>query len=169
MNTDKDMAVLTASRPQEVLLRILTSNAWTNSFPFAVLSSFKIPAESQFRIYFKGLVSSEEEIMPAQTINDRIAAALTRLQCSERDLAAETGISQFSISQIVSGQKTPTISEVMLITEALGLPFDQLSGSQIADRVEVAARSTNSSAMDEMRAQLVQLLEIEAHLTDMGL
>lgn len=86
---------------------------------------------------------------------------------SQRALAAATGISQSTLSRIVSGGRVPTMPEVVAIAQATGHTVAQLSGVQsVADRVQCAARATNNSDMEGMKRRLLHFLELNDYLDD---
>lgn len=87
---------------------------------------------------------------------------------SQRTLAARTGISQPTLSRIVSGERDAKMTEVLLIADATGCTVAQLTGSAVADRVECAARASDGAAMEDMHQQLVHFMELDAYLDDQG-
>ncbi len=88
---------------------------------------------------------------------------------SRRALAAQTGISQATLSRIVSGKRIAKLTEIIEIARATGHTVAQLTGSAVADRVEYAARATNRSDMDGMRRRLLHFLELDAYLDDQAI
>lgn len=95
----------------------------------------------------------------------RVAAGL-----SQRALADATGISQSTLSRIISGDRAPKMAEVMEIAWATGHTVAQLTGAKtVADRVECAARATNDSSMDRMREALLGFLELDDYLADQAI
>lgn len=99
-------------------------------------------------------------------VGDAIAAALDKAGLSQRAAAARTGISQPTLSRVISGQRTATMPEILLLADATGHTVAQLTGTAIADRVECAARGTNGANMEQMRRQLLYFIELHAHLDD---
>lgn len=99
--------------------------------------------------------------MVAAIESARMAAGL-----SQRALADRTGISQATLSRILSGERAAKMPEVILISDALGCTVSQLTGSAVADRVTCAARSVNGADMDAMRQRLLHFMEIDAYLDD---
>src|SRR6266498_5857048 len=86
----------------------------------------------------------------------RVAAGL-----SQRTLADAAGISQSTLSRIISGDRVPKLPEVMAIAWATGHTVAQLTGAgAVADRAQCAARATNESGMDGMREALLHFLEL---------
>lgn len=91
----------------------------------------------------------------------RLAAGL-----SQRALSSRTGISQSTLSRIISGARAAKLPELMRIANATGYTVGQLAGTSIASRVQCAARATNGATMTEMKAQLLHLMEINQYLDD---
>jgi transcriptional regulator with XRE-family HTH domain len=95
----------------------------------------------------------------------RIAAGL-----SQRALADATGISQPTLSRIISGDRAAKMPEVVAIAWATGHTVAQLTESgAVADRVQCAARATNDSNMDHMREALLHFLELDNYLDDQAI
>lgn len=95
----------------------------------------------------------------------RVAAGL-----SQRALADRTGISQSTLSRIISGDRVAKMPEVMAIAWATGHTVAQLTGAvTVADRAQCAARATNHSGMDGMREALLHFLELDAYLDDQAI
>lgn len=89
---------------------------------------------------------------------------------SQRGLADITGISQSTLSRIISGDRVAKLPELMAIAWATGHTFAQLTGSDaVADRVQYAARSTNGCDMEGMRAALLHFLELDDYLDDQAI
>src|SRR5215469_13304330 len=85
----------------------------------------------------------------------RVAAGL-----SQRDLASRTGISQPTLSRIISGDRAAKMPELVAIAWATGHTVAQLTGvGTVADRAQCAARATNDSGMEGMRHALLYFLE----------
>ena len=95
-----------------------------------------------------------------------IAEALQAAGKSQRQLAAQTGISQSTLSRIIAGGRVPKMSELILLAQATGFSIGQLTGSAAANRVECAARSTNGAGMEAMRQRLLGFIELDAYLDD---
>jgi transcriptional regulator with XRE-family HTH domain len=95
----------------------------------------------------------------------RVAANL-----SQRALADATGISQSTLSRIISGDRVPKMPEVVAIAWATGHTVAQLTGvGMVADRAQCAARATNDSDMDRMREALLHFLELDDYLDDQAI
>ena len=98
----------------------------------------------------------------AQIDRARVAAGL-----SQRALADATGISQPTLSRIISGDRTAKMPEIVTIAWATGHTVAQLTGATtMADRAQCAARATNDSDMDRMREALLHFLELDEYLND---
>jgi transcriptional regulator with XRE-family HTH domain len=95
----------------------------------------------------------------------RVAAGL-----SQRALADATGISQPTLSRIISDDRTAKMPEVVAIAWATGYTVAQLTGARtVADRAQCAARATNGSGMDRMREALLHFLELDDYLNDQAI
>lgn len=95
----------------------------------------------------------------------RVAAGL-----SQRALADATGISQPTLSRIISGDRVAKMPEVVAISWATGHTVAQLTGAgTVADRVQHAARATNDSGMERMREALLHFLELNDYLDDLAI
>jgi transcriptional regulator with XRE-family HTH domain len=92
----------------------------------------------------------------------RVAAGLSR-----RALADETGISQSTLSRIISGDRMAKMPEIMLIAHATGHTVAQLTGARVvAERVQCAAPTAADSGMEDMRKALMHFLELNDYLDD---
>jgi DNA-binding XRE family transcriptional regulator len=92
----------------------------------------------------------------------RVAAGL-----SQRALADASGISQATLSRIISGGRVAKLPEVVAIAWATGHTVAQLTGvGTVADRVQCAARATNDSGMEGMRQALLRFLELDDYLNE---
>jgi transcriptional regulator with XRE-family HTH domain len=92
----------------------------------------------------------------------RIAAGL-----SQRALADATGISQPTLSRIISGDRAAKMPEVVAIAWATGHTVAQLTGATtVAHRAQCAARATNDSGIDHLREVLLHFLELDEYLND---
>jgi transcriptional regulator with XRE-family HTH domain len=95
----------------------------------------------------------------------RVAAGL-----SQRALADATGISQPTLSRIISGDRAVKMPEVVAIAWATGHTVAQLTGAAtVADRAQRAARATNDSGMERMREALLHFLELDDYLNDQAI
>jgi transcriptional regulator with XRE-family HTH domain len=95
----------------------------------------------------------------------RVAAGL-----SQRALADATGISQPTLSRIMSGDRAAKMPEVVAIAWATGHTVAQLTATgTVTDRVQSAARATNGSSMDRMREVLLHFLELNDYLNDQAI
>lgn len=89
---------------------------------------------------------------------------------SQRALADMTGISQSTLSRIISGDRVPKMPEVMAIAWATGHTIAQLTGvGMVADRVQCVARATNNSGMERMREALLHFLELDDYLASQAI
>lgn len=95
----------------------------------------------------------------------RVAAGL-----SQRALADMTGISQPTLSRIISGERRAKMPEIVAIAWATGHTVAQLTGAEtVASRVQCAARATNDSGMDGMREALLHFLELDDYLDEQAI
>jgi len=95
----------------------------------------------------------------------RIELACTAAGLSQRVLADTTGISQSTLSRIISGQRIAKMPELAAIAWATGTTVAELAGTgKVAERVECAARATNHADMDGMREALLHFLELDDYL-----
>ena len=89
---------------------------------------------------------------------------------SQRALADATGISQPTLSRIISGDRVAKIPEVVAIAWATGHTVAQLTGTGTeADRAQCAARATNDSDMNGMREALLHFLDLNDYLEDQAI
>jgi transcriptional regulator with XRE-family HTH domain len=89
---------------------------------------------------------------------------------SQRALADATGISQSTLSRIISGDRVAKMPEVVAIAWATGHTVAQLTGAgTVADRAQCAARATNDSGMEGMRQSLLHFLELDDYLDDQAI
>ena len=106
----------------------------------------------------------------ATSVGALIEHARTAAGLSQRALADVTGISQSTLSRIISGNRAAKMPEVMLIAQATGYTVAQLTGvGMVADRVQCAARATNDSGMEHMREALLHFLTLDAYLDDQAI
>lgn len=98
-----------------------------------------------------------------------IESARTAAGLSQRTLATITGISQATLNRILKGDRSPKMTELILIADATGCTVSQLTTSQVADRVLCAARSSNGASMNAMRQRLLHFMELEAYLDDQAI
>ena len=95
----------------------------------------------------------------------RVAAGL-----SQRALADAAGISQPTLSRVISGDRAANMPEVMAIAWSTGHTVAQLTGAgTVADRLQCAAQATNDRGMDRMREALLHFLELDGYLDDQAI
>ncbi len=95
----------------------------------------------------------------------RVAAGL-----SQRALADMTGVSQSTLSRIISGDRVAKMPEVVAVAWATGHTVAQLTGAgTVTDRAQCAARATDDSGMDRMREALLHFLELDDYLNDQAI
>ena len=89
---------------------------------------------------------------------------------TQRGLAQATGISQSTLSRIISGERAAKVPELIAVAEATGWSLGALSGrSDVVDRAECAARVTNGADGDGLRGSLLRFLELDAYLEDQAI
>lgn len=107
---------------------------------------------------------------PQATLGDRIKRARATWDRSQRDLEAETGISQATLSRIESGERPAKMNEVLSLSWALGYTVAELTGhSPVRERVECAARAGDGADMAAMQEELTHFLELDAYLDEQGI
>lgn len=108
--------------------------------------------------------------MATTNIGELIDHARGAAQLSQRDLADATGISQSTLSRIISGERVAKMPEVVAIAWATGYTVAQLTGvGTVAGRAQCAARATNACGMEQMREALVHFLELDDYLNDQAI
>src|SRR5215472_3664949 len=91
----------------------------------------------------------------------RVAAGL-----SQRALADMTGMSQPTLSRIISGDRMAKMPELVAIAWATGVVVTELAGpGTVAERVQLAARATGDVGMEGMRESLLHFLELDDYLS----
>ena len=104
--------------------------------------------------------------MTTTDVGARIERARAAAGLSQRALADMTGISQPTLSRVISGHRTAKMPELMAIAWATGVTVAELAGTgTVAERVECAARATNHADMDGMREALLHFLELDDYLS----
>jgi transcriptional regulator with XRE-family HTH domain len=99
-----------------------------------------------------------------------IERALVTAGLSQRGLANATGISQATLSWIMSGDRIVKMPEIVLIARATGHTVAQLTGTgDVVGQLQCAARGANDSGMDEMRGALLPVLELDKYLDDQAI
>lgn len=104
--------------------------------------------------------------MAVTDVGARIERARAAAGLSQRALAGITGISQPTLSRVVSGRRTAKMPELVAIAWATGATVAELAGTgTVAERVECAARATNHADMDSMREALLHFLDLDDYLS----
>jgi transcriptional regulator with XRE-family HTH domain len=99
-------------------------------------------------------------------VGTRIERARVAAGLSQRTLADMTGISQSTLSRVISGQRAAKVPELVVIAWATGVTVGELAGAgAVAERAQYAARATNHADMDGMRAALLHFLELDDYLS----
>lgn len=91
----------------------------------------------------------------------RVRSARVRAGLSQRDVAAQTEISQPTLQRLETGQRTRvTLAEFDRLATALSVSLDELLyGSAVRKRVMAAAR-TSECVADDLEAALEQVIEL---------
>lgn len=87
---------------------------------------------------------------------------------SERQLAEKTGISQATLSRIISGDRTAKMPELILIAKELGCPFSYMTGSELSQRIPSTAYTNKDSDTRTIHQRLLFLMEIDTLLSNLG-
>lgn len=100
----------------------------------------------------------------------RVERARAGADLSQRALADMAGISQPTLSRIISGDRAAKMPEVVAIAWATGVTVAELTGTgRVDERAQCAARATNNANMDGMRTVLLHFLELDNYLTDQAI
>ncbi|WP_343233504.1 helix-turn-helix transcriptional regulator [Streptomonospora sp. PA3] len=103
-------------------------------------------------------------------VGARIERARADAGLSQRALAERAGMSQPTLSRIVSGDRAAKIPEILAIAWATGHTYAELAGlTKVADRVQCVARATNGSDMEGMRQKLLAYIELNDYLDDQAI
>ena len=106
----------------------------------------------------------------ATDVGARVERARVAGGLSQRALADQTGISQSTLSRIISGQRAAKLPELVVIARATGVTLGELAGTgTVAERAEYAARATNHAGMDGMRDALLHFLELDDYLSSQAI
>ena len=101
---------------------------------------------------------------------ERVEHARRKSGLSQRDLASATGISQPTLSRIISGDRAAKVPELVIIAVATGHTLAELTAEGgVAHRAQSAARATSGADMEVMRRDLLHYLELSAYLDDQGI
>ncbi|MFD1364400.1 helix-turn-helix domain-containing protein [Actinoplanes sichuanensis] len=108
--------------------------------------------------------------MTTTHVGTLIEQARMAADLSQRALADATGLSQSTLSRIISGDRVAKLPEIVSIAWATGRTVAQLTGtSTVAGRVQCAARATNGSGMQDMREALLRFLELDDYLDEQAI
>lgn len=89
---------------------------------------------------------------------------------SQRALAERSGISQATLSRIITGDRVAKLPELIAVAKVTGWSLGALTGSSdISVRAQCAARVTNGVAGDRLRRALLNFLELDAYLEDQAI
>jgi transcriptional regulator with XRE-family HTH domain len=108
--------------------------------------------------------------MTSRNVGGLIERARVAAGLSQRGLADATGISQRTLSRIISGDRVAKMPEIVLIAQATGHTVARLAGTgTVAERVQCVARATNNSDVEGMREVLLHFLELNDYLDDQAI
>jgi len=108
--------------------------------------------------------------MSSQDVGALIEKARVAAGLSQRALADAAGMSQPTLSRIISGDRMAKLPEIVAISWATGHTVAQLTGAgTVADRAQCAARATNGSGMEKMRETLLHFLELDDYLDEQAI
>jgi transcriptional regulator with XRE-family HTH domain len=108
--------------------------------------------------------------MDPAVIASRIREAASTANLTQRALAQATGISQPTLSRVMSGERPAKLPEIIAIADATGHTVAELTGvGSVAERVQYAARATGNAEMAEMRRELLHFLDLDAYLDDQAI
>ena len=108
--------------------------------------------------------------MTTTEVGARVERARAAAGLSQRALADMTGISQPTLSRVISGNRTAKMLELVAIAWATGVTVTELTGSgTVAERVQCAARATGDAGMEGMRDTLLHFLELDDYLSDQAI
>jgi transcriptional regulator with XRE-family HTH domain len=111
-----------------------------------------------------------EAAVTVTEVGARIERARVAAGLSQRALADTTGISQSTLSRVISGQRAVKVPELLAIGWATGVTVAELAGAgTVAERAECAARATNHADMDSMREALLHFLELDDYLSSQAI
>lgn len=108
--------------------------------------------------------------MATPDMGARIQRAIDTAGMSQRALARASGVSQATLSRIISGDRPAKLPELVAVARATGHTVAQLTDtSPVGDRVQCIARATNSADMDRIRETLLSFLELDDYLDDQAI
>jgi transcriptional regulator with XRE-family HTH domain len=104
--------------------------------------------------------------MKTTEVGARVERARAAAGLSQRALADIAGISQPTLSRIISGDRTAKMPELVAIAWATGVMVTELAGlGTVAERAQCAARATGDSGMEGMHEALLHFLELDDYLS----
>jgi transcriptional regulator with XRE-family HTH domain len=112
------------------------------------------------------MIQGVDAAVTGTDVGARIERARVAAGLSQRALADATGISQSTLSRVISGLRVAKVPELVAIGWATGVTVAELAGTRtVAERAEGAARATNHTDMDGMREALLHFLELDDYLS----
>lgn len=108
--------------------------------------------------------------MSTTDVANRIQRAFVTAGVGQRAISERTGISQSTLSRIVSGDRSAKVPEIVSIAWATGMTVAELTGlSTVSNRAQCAARATDNADMSVLHGELLHFMELNAYLEDQGI
>ena len=106
----------------------------------------------------------DQEVALGQRIASNIQALLRARGLTQGQLAAYAGLPQSSISALIIGRRNPSLLSIWKVSQALGVPLEELSGFkplQIPDYVAPETQSNQQLAheVQDLRRELLELAQ----------
>lgn len=99
---------------------------------------------------------------------ERMRALRERMRMSQRDVAAESGLPQSTLSRIETGTREASAAEIVLVANAIGATVAEITGtSYVRDETTRAARTVGAD-VEAMYDELVRYLEVSDYLDRQG-
>lgn len=112
--------------------------------------------------------SNSRGVIHMVVMGERMRALRERMQMSQRDVAAESGLPQATLSRVESGVREASAAEIVLIANAIGATVAEVTGtSYVRDETTRAARSVGPD-VEAMYDELVRYLEVSDYLERQG-
>lgn len=99
------------------------------------------------------------------TLSNKLKKIVNNSGNSEKELSEKTSIPQDNLTEILRGERTPKMTEVIKISDVTGLTIAEIMGDSVEGRAEVLNHSSN---VEEMRQKLIYFLELDAYLDTWG-
>lgn len=97
----------------------------------------------------------------AEPFNARLQRLLSNLGMTQKELAAQTGVTEAAVSHYIKGDRIPRSSVVLKLADALKVSVDELMGPDkvpdFEDMYRIVARGVEQLSAEE-RLKLVRVL-----------